>query len=640
MADVFISYSRRDATFVHELHDVPDRGGQGRLGRLGGHPARLRVGARHRGEHRRGRELRLRRSATNSLASKYCTIELARAQKGGKRVVPIAMRSRRPGRRTAGATRAELDLVPRRRRPRRGAREALPRARHRPRVGAGAHAAARPRGRVGRAQGRQPAAARARPRAGRAQELAANAGNEPAPTELQQRYVLESRRAASRRQRVTLGGVTLALVVSLALGVVALLQRNTANDRARVAESQALAARSVSALATAPAAALADGVEAIETSATPEASVALRRAILANPVEYVIPAAKADRRAAAAAFPTDSHNGVARETLAFSADGSLLLGLTPRGVAPPLAGRGRTARPGSPDTSHAEAAALGPGAAARGGRRRRAVGRAPAAAPRGCGASAPAPAWSASASPALRRSPCSPAAATVERAERRDRSRPSRLGVSRLRLERGAERRRHASRHARRRRAGAPCVSGTRGPDACSRRCRAGYPSAAAVSPDGRFVATIGSAGGTLWSVDRQRSAREARPGGTRPLQPRRRALPSRWARTATPASGGRASGRLVATLPGFGSLHDRQASYSTTFAPGAAFGPDGRLLAVAAADGIVRVWELATRKQVAAVAMGWANVLAFAPRGGRLAGDDLGRRRGRRARPGEHRRS
>ena len=60
---------------------------------------------------------------------------------------------------------------------------------------------------------------------------------------------------------------------------------------------------------------------------------------------------------------------------------------------------------------------------------------------------------------------------------------------------------------------------------------------------------------------------------------------------------------------------------WTTPFVPGAAFSPDGQLLALAAADGIVRVWELATRKQVAAAAMGWANTLAFAPHGGLLAG-------------------
>jgi hypothetical protein len=59
------------------------------------------------------------------------------------------------------------------------------------------------------------------------------------PTELQREYLLASRRASTTRQRVILGSVSVALAVSVSLGVVALLQRNSANERARIAQSQA-----------------------------------------------------------------------------------------------------------------------------------------------------------------------------------------------------------------------------------------------------------------------------------------------------------------------------------------------------------------------------------------------------------------
>src|SRR5262249_55137088 len=121
-------------------------------------------------------------------------------------------------------------------------------------------------------------------------ELAAKAGKDPRVTELQQRYVQESRRSASRRQRSLLGGVTVALALSLALGVIALLQWRTANDRARTAESKTLALQSADALETAPRTALARAVQAYERSPTQEARVALRRALLANPIEWAIPA--------------------------------------------------------------------------------------------------------------------------------------------------------------------------------------------------------------------------------------------------------------------------------------------------------------------------------------------------------------
>jgi WD40 repeat protein len=50
------------------------------------------------------------------------------------------------------------------------------------------------------------------------------------------------------------------------------------------------------------------------------------------------------------------------------------------------------------------------------------------------------------------------------------------------------------------------------------------------------------------------------------------------------------------------------------------AFSPDGSLVALAGADGIVRVWEIASGKQVGSLDAGWASSLAFAPRGGLLA--------------------
>ena len=71
---------------------------------------------------------------------------------------------------------------------------------------------------------------------------------------------------------------------NVAAAILAYQQRNTANERARIARSRELAASSEGALSTAPAAALADGVKAIETSRTHEAGVTLRRAILANPM--------------------------------------------------------------------------------------------------------------------------------------------------------------------------------------------------------------------------------------------------------------------------------------------------------------------------------------------------------------------
>jgi WD40 repeat protein len=77
-------------------------------------------------------------------------------------------------------------------------------------------------------------------------------GKEPAPTPVQARYVQASRQGASRRQRITVGAVAIALVVSLVLSAVALVQRSEAREaqaraeeQANVANSRALAAQAL-----------------------------------------------------------------------------------------------------------------------------------------------------------------------------------------------------------------------------------------------------------------------------------------------------------------------------------------------------------------------------------------------------------
>lgn len=101
--------------------------------------------------------------------------------------------------------------------------------------------------------------------------LASAPEKEPRPTGLQNEYILTSRQAANRRQRITLGAVALGLVISIALGVAAWRQRNQA-----VTESQARAtaqAEAVSERATA---------QAASTQAVEQKDVAERQARLAR----------------------------------------------------------------------------------------------------------------------------------------------------------------------------------------------------------------------------------------------------------------------------------------------------------------------------------------------------------------------
>ncbi len=73
---------------------------------------------------------------------------------------------------------------------------------------------------------------------------------EPRPTDLQTEYIFASRKAATRRQRLTLGSVTLGLVVAVVLALFAwnqrqeaVSQRDRAEQRERLAEARYLAAQ-------------------------------------------------------------------------------------------------------------------------------------------------------------------------------------------------------------------------------------------------------------------------------------------------------------------------------------------------------------------------------------------------------------
>ena len=84
--------------------------------------------------------------------------------------------------------------------------------------------------------------------------IASGASKNPLPTPLQSEYILDSRKDATKRQRQTLAGVTAALVISIALGVLALFQWQAAQlaeatavverDNAVVAQNTAVAAES------------------------------------------------------------------------------------------------------------------------------------------------------------------------------------------------------------------------------------------------------------------------------------------------------------------------------------------------------------------------------------------------------------
>jgi WD40 repeat protein len=112
---------------------------------------------------------------------------------------------------------------------------------------------------------------------------------EPRPTQLQNEFLISSRAWEKRRLQIIAGAVGVALAVSVALGVLALLQRNDARNQAAIARSRELALSSTSQLSVDPERSLLLATEAVKARPTAEADNALRRAIFASRVRAQVP---------------------------------------------------------------------------------------------------------------------------------------------------------------------------------------------------------------------------------------------------------------------------------------------------------------------------------------------------------------
>src|SRR5262249_51884000 len=77
-----------------------------------------------------------------------------------------------------------------------------------------------------------------------AEQWLAQAGSQKdrQPTALQTEYIIASRKAAARRQRITLGAVTFALIVAIVLAVVALFARHKAVEQETKAKNTSVQA--------------------------------------------------------------------------------------------------------------------------------------------------------------------------------------------------------------------------------------------------------------------------------------------------------------------------------------------------------------------------------------------------------------
>jgi WD40 repeat protein len=119
----------------------------------------------------------------------------------------------------------------------------------------------------------------------------AGAQKERQPTTLQTEYIIASRKAAAKRQRLTLGAVSFGFVVAVVLAVLALFarkeaitQRDIAVQQQKISHSRELAATADTQLSIDPELSILLAVEAARASPTAQAEAALRQALLKSHV--------------------------------------------------------------------------------------------------------------------------------------------------------------------------------------------------------------------------------------------------------------------------------------------------------------------------------------------------------------------
>ena len=245
MPSVFISYSRRDGEFASRLHDaLAERGYEVWIDREDIPPSakwfdEIRAGVA-------GADGVVFVISPDSAASEVCVRELELATDLGKRIVPAVCRE--PDGVPVPEAAASLNWV--------FLRDSddfaegvatLTRALETDLDHVRTHT------RLGVAAGRWEASGRDKSQLLRGAELAAaeqwlvSAGEkQPPPTSVHREYVLASRTAATRRQRGIVAAVSIALVVAIVLGVIALVQRSTAIHERNVATARFLDAASQS----------------------------------------------------------------------------------------------------------------------------------------------------------------------------------------------------------------------------------------------------------------------------------------------------------------------------------------------------------------------------------------------------------
>ncbi|MBZ5654311.1 MAG: TIR domain-containing protein [Acidobacteriia bacterium] len=126
------------------------------------------------------------------------------------------------------------------------------------------------------------------------QWVAKSAEKEPKPTTLHSHYILASRQAATKLQRVIIGAVAAAFVIAVGLAVYAFIQNNLAQRNARESRARELAALSTVSLSEDPEKSILLGMQAVNATLRfgqpplPAAEEALRQAILSSQVRTTL----------------------------------------------------------------------------------------------------------------------------------------------------------------------------------------------------------------------------------------------------------------------------------------------------------------------------------------------------------------
>ncbi len=114
-------------------------------------------------------------------------------------------------------------------------------------------------------------------------------GKQPAPTALQAEFIATGRRAERRRLRAVAAATMVALAVSVVLGVLALIARNDAVDQRDQARSREVAARAIAQLDVDPERSMLLALAALEIAPSEPADDALRRALMVSDIRAVMP---------------------------------------------------------------------------------------------------------------------------------------------------------------------------------------------------------------------------------------------------------------------------------------------------------------------------------------------------------------